>query len=76
MDVRTRYTEALGCAAATIGGFERLAEFLNVPRSRLLSWLAGEEAPPVEVFMDALDVITDGPHADEERRRIRVDVLK
>ena len=76
MDVRTRYTETLACAAATIGGTARLAQFLNVSRSRLLCWLAGEEAPPNEVFMDALDVIADGPYASPERRRPRVEVLE
>jgi hypothetical protein len=75
MDVRTRYTETLSCAAATIGGLDRLAQFLNVPRSRLLSWVAGEEAPPNQVFLDALDVIADGPYASPERRRPRVAVI-
>jgi hypothetical protein len=75
MDVRTRYTETLACAAATIGGATRLAQFLNVSRSRLIGWLAGEEAPPHQVFLDALDVIADGPYASPERRRPRVAVL-
>jgi hypothetical protein len=75
MDVRTRYTETLAFAAATIGGTGRLAEFLNVPRSALVRWLAGEEAPPNEVFLNALDVIADGPYASPERRRPRVAVI-
>ena len=76
MDVRTRYTETLACAAATIGGPTRLAQFLDVPRERLTKWLAGEEAPPSEVFLDALDVIADGPYASLDRRRVRVAVLQ
>ena len=75
MDVRNVYTETLGCAAATIGGARRLAEFLNVPHGRLARWLAGEEPPPQEVFLDALDVIADGPYASPERRQPRVAVL-
>jgi hypothetical protein len=75
MDVRTCYTETLSCAAATIGGLERLAQFLDVPRSRLQRWIAGEEAPPNQVFLDALDVIADGPYASPERRRPRVAVM-
>ena len=75
MDVRTRYTETLAFAAATIGGAGRLAQFLDVPRSALARWLAGEEAPPQQVFLDALDVIADGPYASPERRRPRVAVL-
>jgi hypothetical protein len=75
MDVRNRYTETLQYAAATIGGATRLAIFLDVPRAHLLRWLAGEETPPNQIFLDALDVIADGPYADPERRRIRVKVL-
>jgi hypothetical protein len=75
VDVRNRYTETLQYAAATIGGSDRLAKFLDVPRKTLLRWLAGEEAPPNQVFLDALDVIADGPYADPDRRRIRVKVL-
>ena len=54
---------------------DRLAQFLNVSRARLMSWLAGEEAPPNQVFLDALDVIADGPYASPERRRPRVAVV-
>ena len=75
MDVRNVYTETLACAAATIGGSARLAEFLRGPKGRLARWLAGEESPPQEVFLDALDVIADGPYASPERRRPRVAVL-
>lgn len=75
MDVRNRYTETLQCAAATIGGPARLAKFLNVPRASVVRWLAGEEAPPNQVFLDALDVIADGPYADPGRRRIKVGVI-
>jgi hypothetical protein len=76
MDVRTTYTETLACAATTIGGTDRLARFLNVSRKRLVGWLAGEEAPPNQVFLDALDVIADGPYASLERRRVRVGIVE
>ena len=68
MDVRTRYTETLAFAAATIGGTGRLAEFLDVPRSALLRWLAGEDAPPTEIFLSALELIADEPFAALEQR--------
>lgn len=74
VDVRTTYTETLACAAANMGGVDNLARFLRVSRARLASWLAGEEAPPSQVFLDALDVIADGPYAPE-RRKVRVAVL-
>jgi hypothetical protein len=76
MDIRNVYTETLACAAVTIGGASRLAQFLRVPHGRLARWLAGEETPPQEVFLDALDVIADGPYASPERRRPRVAVLQ
>jgi len=76
MGVRNVYTETLACAAATIGGAARLAQFLKVPRGRLARWLAGEEPPPQEVFLDALDVIADGPYASPEHRKPRVAVLQ
>ena len=75
MDLRTRYTETLSYAAATIGGAARLALFLDVPQAQLTRWMAGEEAPPSQVFLDALDVIADGPYASLERRRLRVAIL-
>jgi hypothetical protein len=75
VDVRSRYTETLQFAAATIGGTARLARFLDVPPATLRRWMAGEEATPDQVFLDALDVIADGPYADPERRRVRVSVL-
>ena len=75
MDGPDRYTETLRCAAATIGGRARLARFLGVAPEALGRWLAGEEAPPSQVFLDALDVIADGPYASPERRRPRVSVL-
>ena len=75
MNVRNVYTETLACAAKTIGGSARLAEFLRVPRVHLARWLAGEEPPPQEVFLDALDVIADGPYASPERRGPCVAVL-
>jgi hypothetical protein len=75
VDVRSRYTETLQFAAATIGGISRLARFLDVPPATLRRWMAGEEATPDQVFLDALDVIADGPYADPDRRRVRVSVL-
>lgn len=61
MDVRNRQTETLLYAAAILGGTERLARFLNVSGTRLARWLAGEEPPPEQAYLDALDVLADGP---------------
>jgi hypothetical protein len=67
MDQRQRYRYTLLQAAATLGGAARLAHFLGVPEARLATWIAGEELAPLEVFMNALDLVADGPYAPLER---------
>jgi DNA-binding transcriptional regulator YiaG len=74
MDQRTRYATTLSRAEETLGGRERLARFLNVSREKLEAWLSGEELPPLEAFLCSLDVIADGPYAEE--RPIRVAVIR
>ena len=41
----------------------------------LAAWLAGEEIPPLEVFLGSLDVIADGPYAPVDRP-IRVAAIR
>jgi hypothetical protein len=43
-------------AAELIGGTERLAAHLGVPRNALESWAAGEAEPPPEMFLRAVDI--------------------
>jgi len=59
----------------TIGGRPQLAAYLKVAEDKLDSWLAGEETPPLDAFLDSLDVIADGPYARGERP-IRVAAIK
>jgi hypothetical protein len=66
MDQRQRYRYTLLQAAATVGGPARLARFLDVPEARLAKWIAGEELAPLEAFMNALDLVADGPYAPLE----------
>jgi hypothetical protein len=75
MDQRTRYTQALSQAEATLGGRARLATFLDVPVEKIAAWLSGEEIPPLEAFLGSLDVIADGPYAPMARP-IRVAAIK
>jgi hypothetical protein len=75
VDQLTRYSHTLWQAAATLGGQARLAAFLGVPREKLTAWLAGEELAPLEVFLNSLDLIADGPYAATERP-IRVAVIR
>jgi len=75
MDQRTLYADALWQAELTLGGRSQLAAFFHVPKEKIAAWLAGEEIPPLEVFLSSLDVIADGPYAPIERPRIRVAVI-
>jgi hypothetical protein len=75
MDQRTRYAVTLSRAVQTLGGRARLARFLKVSPAKIEAWLKGEEVPPLEAFLGSLDVIADGPYADEARP-IRVAVIR
>jgi hypothetical protein len=73
---RDIYVRTLACAVETLGSRSRLEKRLDISPGRLSAWLAGKEAPPLEVFLDALDIVADGPYARIGRRRIRVAVLR
>ena len=75
MDQRTRYSHTLWQAVATLGGQNRLAHFLGVPEDKLALWLSGDELAPLDVFLNSLDLIADGPYAPSERP-IRVAVIR
>jgi hypothetical protein len=74
MDQRTRYAAALSRAGKILGGRARLAAFLRVSPQKIDAWLRGVEPAPLEVFLQALDVIADGPYA-APGCRIRVAVI-
>lgn len=75
MAVSYRYAEALRNAAVTAGGEQKLAFLLGVAEKDVRAWLEGKAAPPLSAFLDALDIIADGPYAPR-RRRLRVAVLR
>src|SRR5258708_30398529 len=75
MDHGTRYAQALSQAEVTLGGRAQLAAFFQVSAEKIAAWLAGEEVPPLEVFLGSLDVIADGPYAitsREDRKSTRL----
>jgi hypothetical protein len=74
MDHGTRYANALRAAASTLGGAGALAAYLGVSPQIVQAWLAGREEPPLQAFLNALDVIADGPFAPHHRP-LRVAVL-
>jgi len=59
--------DALRDAAEIVGGIVRLASILDVKPSRVSRWVSGEEAVPLELFLDALDVIAQSPHPGLEK---------
>ena len=68
---RNVYAWTLGAAADTVGR-ARLAARLQVSDVQLERWLAGVEQPPIEAFMDSLDLIADGPFVDARPPRVAV----
>lgn len=68
VDQRTIYADTVWQAQLTLGGRAQLAAFLHVPKEKIAAWVAGDEVPPLEVFLGSLDVIADGPYAPVERR--------
>ena len=62
------YTRTLTRAAETLGGTAQLAEHLKVEHAALERWIAGEEFPPHEAFLDALDIVAAGPRLDPAAR--------
>ncbi|HEY3074423.1 MAG TPA: YdaS family helix-turn-helix protein [Burkholderiales bacterium] len=58
----TAHTRTLRRAVEVVGSPEELAETLGVSPESLAAWLAGEQALPNEVYMRALDLVSQGPH--------------
>jgi len=46
-------------AAEIVGGPDELALRLNVTPSHLLLWLSGQESPREDVFLRAVDIVSD-----------------
>lgn len=63
MAENTPYTRTLARAARAVGGEVKLAQMLKVPEAQLQAWLEGREAPPLQVFSAALDIVAKGPAA-------------
>jgi hypothetical protein len=53
------YGRTLRKAAELCGGNKQLARELRVPLVDLEKWLAGAEAPPMNVFLKAVDYVLD-----------------
>jgi len=53
------YSRALRKAAELLGGRDKLAKILQVPRDDIDKWIADEAKPPREVFLRIVDLILD-----------------
>ena len=60
----TVHARALKRAAQIAGGTEQLAACLNVVPSHLALWIDGAEPTPPDIFLKAVDLISDhsAPH--------------
>ena len=58
---------ALRRAAEILGGEVKLSAYLRVSVLSVTVWVSGAEVPPTDVFLKAVDVITDRD-LDELRR--------
>jgi hypothetical protein len=68
----TVHTRVLHRACQIVGGVEQLATRLRVSPTMLHRWLEGEEVPPTNVFLEAVDLIlpTWSPEDDSLARAI------
>jgi transcriptional regulator with XRE-family HTH domain len=51
------YARALHRACLVLGGVDQLAKHLGVSGERLSQWLRGEEQPPEQAFLEAVEVV-------------------
>jgi hypothetical protein len=68
----TAYTRVLHRACQILGGVEKLASHLRVSVVLLHRWLEGDDVPPSNVFLVAVDLVlpTWGPEDDAMARAI------
>ena len=55
-------------AVEVVGSPEALAEALEVSPEIVDAWLLGQQAPPNEAYMRALDLVSQGPHHSPPRK--------
>jgi DNA-binding transcriptional regulator YdaS (Cro superfamily) len=65
------YVRTLQRAVQIEGGEEALALRLKVTPSHLALWINGIERPPVEVFLRAVDLVTDPQFARPDAKAAR-----
>ena len=68
----TVYTRVLHRACQILGGVEQLAAHLRVSIALVYRWLEGDDVPPSNIFLNAVDLVlpTWGPQDDALARAI------
>ena len=68
----TVYTRVLHRACQIVGGVNQLAAHLRVSATVVHKWLEGEDVPPSNIFLNAVDLVlpTWGPEDDALARAI------
>ena len=68
----TVYTRVLHRACQILGGVEQLAVHLRVSVTVVHKWLEGEDVPPSNIFLNAVDLVlpTWGPEDDALARAV------
>ena len=56
-------------AADALGGFDEVARYLAVSEVRLRFWMRGGVAPPDDVFLKLVDLLSEPPGARAATRR-------
>jgi hypothetical protein len=54
-------------ASSVLGGTPQLRKYLRVSALSLSVWMTGAEAPPIDVFLKAVDVIADAEMQELKR---------
>jgi hypothetical protein len=54
-------------ASGVLGGTLQLRKYLRVSALSLSVWMTGAEAPPIDVFLKAVDVIADAEMQELKR---------
>ena len=60
--ISTVHTHALEKAAQLLGGEQQLASYLGIHLGILRACMQGHARLPVNLFLDVVDLIVDGPH--------------
>ena len=60
------YARAVRKAAELVGGRDKLAQTLQVPREEIDKWIADQKKPPREIFLRVVDLVIDDSAAAPE----------